>query len=82
MQRHRALAPLARPFSLCLCCNLPLAPVERAEIAHLLPPSVYEQYERFVRCPGCERVFWPGSHYERMRLALRNPLLLQGSPPA
>ena len=65
------LAALARPFTLCLSCNLPLQPVERAAIAHRLPPAVRELHEQFVRCPGCDGVFWPGSHYRRMLGALR-----------
>jgi uncharacterized protein with PIN domain/sulfur carrier protein ThiS len=69
-----ALAALARPFTLCLGCNLPLQPVERTSIAHRLPPAVYELHERFVRCPGCDGVFWPGSHYQRMLSALRSCL--------
>jgi uncharacterized protein with PIN domain/sulfur carrier protein ThiS len=68
------LAPLARPFTLCLSCNLPLLPVERAAIAHRLPPAVHEWHERFVRCPGCDGVFWPGSHYARMLGALQASL--------
>lgn len=68
------LAPLARPFTLCLSCNLPLQPVERDMIAHRLPPTVYELHQRFVRCRGCDGVFWPGSHYERMLSALRSSL--------
>jgi uncharacterized protein with PIN domain len=26
--------------------------------------------ERFTRCIGCGRIYWPGSHYARMRAAL------------
>jgi hypothetical protein len=68
------LAGKARPFTLCLRCNLPLQPVDRAAIAPRLPPTVYALHERFVRCPGCDGVFWPGSHYERMLDALRAAL--------
>jgi uncharacterized protein with PIN domain len=67
-----AFAALARPFTLCLNCNLPLQPVERAAIAERVPPAVWALHERFVRCPGCGGVFWPGSHYERMLSALRS----------
>ena len=68
------LAARARPFSLCLRCNLPLQPAERAAVAQRVPPAVYALHERFVRCPGCDGVFWPGSHYERMLSALRSSL--------
>ena len=68
------LAALARPFTLCLRCNLPLKTVDRAAVADRVPPTVYGLHERFVRCPGCDGVFWPGSHYERMLSALRSSL--------
>jgi len=69
-----SLAGVARPFALCLCCNLPLGPVQAQAVAHLVPPAVREAQQRFVRCLGCERIYWPGSHYERMRSALRETL--------
>ena len=67
--RYR-LAQAARPFTRCLHCNLPLAAVDRAAIAHRLPPKVAELHHKFTHCSGCDRVFWPGSHYARMQVAL------------
>lgn len=67
-----ALAEHARPFTLCLGCNLPLRPVSREEAAQCVPQAVYALHEHFVRCPGCEGIFWPGSHYDRMRSTLRD----------
>jgi uncharacterized protein with PIN domain len=64
------LAACAKPFTLCLLCNLPLEAVPRAAVTGRLPPDVAARYERFMRCAGCERVYWPGSHYARMRGAL------------
>jgi uncharacterized protein len=73
--RRYPLAKGARPFTRCLRCNVPLHPVERAAVAPRVPRAVYELHERFMRCPGCEGVFWPGSHYQRMRDALRSAVL-------
>jgi uncharacterized protein len=67
--RYR-LAGEARPFTRCLHCNLPLAPVAKADIAHRLPPKVAALHEAFTHCAGCDRVYWPGSHYARMCAAL------------
>ena len=64
----------ARPFSLCLSCNLPLQPIDKTDIAARVPAEVYRLHEHFVRCPGCDGVFWPGSHYRRMLSALRGSL--------
>jgi uncharacterized protein len=72
--RRYGLVGKARPFTMCLRCNLPLQPVDRAAVAPRVPPAVHALHERFVRCPGCEGVFWPGSHYERMLGALRSAL--------
>jgi len=72
--RRYGLVGKARPFTMCLRCNLPLQPVDRAAAALRVPPAVHALHERFVRCPGCEGVFWPGSHYERMLSALRSAL--------
>ena len=68
------LAARARPFTLCLHCNLPLEPVDKALIAGRLPEQVSQLHESFVRCRGCDRVYWPGSHYDRMRAVLSRAL--------
>jgi len=62
----------ARPFTLCLACNLPLLPVDRDAVAARVPPAVLELHDSFVRCPGCNGVYWPGSHYRRMLNALQS----------
>jgi uncharacterized protein with PIN domain len=60
-----------RWFSRCLACNAPLKPVAKAEVAHEVPPYVYATQNGFQRCPGCGRVYWPGTHWERMRAELK-----------
>lgn len=64
------LAAQARPFTRCLRCNLPLQPVAKEAAASLVPPKVLKRQQQFTRCAGCGRIYWPGSHYERMRAAL------------
>jgi uncharacterized protein with PIN domain/sulfur carrier protein ThiS len=61
------LARGMRPFSRCLACNAPLAPIGKGDVVHRLPPSVREAHERFTACTGCGRVYWEGSHWRRMR---------------
>ena len=64
------LAAHARPFTLCLVCNLPLESASEAQVRAYALPAVLERYRRFYRCAGCERIYWEGSHYARMRDAL------------
>jgi len=72
------LAERARPFTRCLRCNLPLERVERDAVLARLPESVARTHREFYRCAGCDRVYWPGSHYERMRAALGRMLSSSG----
>ena len=64
------LAAEAKPFTLCLHCNLSLARIDKSAIADRLPPRVLEHYERYSWCEGCDRVYWEGSHWQRMRTLL------------
>ncbi|WP_322016095.1 Mut7-C RNAse domain-containing protein [Paraburkholderia sp. J12] len=61
------LAASARPFRLCLTCNVPLHAIERGAARERVPPGVFERQSRFVTCDVCQRVFWEGSHWQRMR---------------
>ncbi|MFX1763652.1 Mut7-C RNAse domain-containing protein [Paraburkholderia sp. A1RI-2L] len=61
------LAASVRPFRLCLACNAPLRHIARAEVRSRVPAGVFERHTRFVTCDVCERVFWEGSHWQRMR---------------
>lgn len=69
--RRFDLARLARPFTRCMACNGELVPAAPHEIANEVPPGVAARHDRFARCTACARVFWPGSHYERMRALVR-----------
>lgn len=60
-----------RWFSRCLACNAPLTAVPKAEVADQVPPYVYATQNGFQRCPSCGRVYWPGTHWERMRAELQ-----------
>jgi hypothetical protein len=61
------LARSARPFTLCPVCNVPLHDVTKAEVEHRLPPRVRGVYDRFRSCEVCGRVFWEGTHCQRVR---------------
>lgn len=60
------LASELRPFSLCVECNEPLVSREREEVEELVPPYVFQTQTQYVQCPGCLRVYWRGTHWERM----------------
>lgn len=61
------LAERARPFTRCLHDNAALRSVSKAEVLARLPPQVAATQEAFNTCDVCGRVYWQGSHWERMR---------------
>jgi len=50
----------------CLVCNHPIRKVRKDKVRHLVPPFVYERQSEFYRCPHCRRVYWKGTHFDRM----------------
>jgi uncharacterized protein with PIN domain len=65
MQRYNLYARI-RPFRLCLECNGKIGPIAKNKIGHLLPPKVKQYYNRFYCCRSCAKIYWKGSHYDKM----------------
>jgi uncharacterized protein with PIN domain len=61
------LAPEIRLLSRCSQCNALLAPAALADVAPQLPPRVLELHDAFSICPGCGRVYWEGTHTDRIK---------------
>ncbi|MCB2220869.1 MAG: Mut7-C ubiquitin/RNAse domain-containing protein [Bacteroidetes bacterium] len=55
-----------QPLSRCINCNGTIIPVSKDKIAHLLLPKTKTYFSEFFQCTGCGKVYWEGSHYERM----------------
>lgn len=64
--QHFDLAGRFDPLTRCLACGERLVAAGPAEVAAVLPPNVAGRYPEYQRCPGCERVYWPGSHHRRL----------------
>lgn len=57
----------ARPFTRCMSCNGALEPVPRSAVADCVPVRVHRSFRKFARCRSCQRVYWRGTHFERLR---------------
>lgn len=68
------LQTLFRPFTRCMRCNEPFGTVTRDEVLALLPPRVRDSQTEFHRCPTCKRVYWQGTHQDRMRAFIHRVL--------
>ena len=75
--RRFDLAGAIRPFTHCMTCNALLNPVSQEEVRGIVPTRIAEVYDAFLRCEQCGRVYWRGSHYDRMREWVET---LQASP--
>src|SRR5438105_7220122 len=66
MRRFDLFSAIA-PFTRCLRCNALLEKVEKGEVIDKLEPLTRIHYERFRRCTGCGQIYWPGSHFDKLR---------------
>lgn len=88
---HHQLVEVVRRFSLfnaiaafrrCLHCNSLLNRVPKELIFERLLPETRRLYEEFTLCPGCDRIYWKGSHYEHMKRVIDSisPMSPLGAP--
>lgn len=68
-----ALPSPAGLFTRCLVCNTPVRPAT-AEEAQQAPPSIGAHPDNKRFCTGCGRLYWFGSHTERMQATLAHAL--------
>jgi uncharacterized protein len=79
---HRyGLFPVVQPFRRCTRCNTPLEPVEKASVEHRLQPKTRLYYHEFAICPACDRIYWKGSHFDKMRRLVERWLTATAVPP-
>jgi len=50
----------------CMVCKGLMERVNKAEVEPFLEPKTRLYYEDFHRCSNCSRLYWKGSHYDRI----------------
>lgn len=65
LRRYR-LANQCRPLRRCTSCNGPLRPVPKESVLDRLEPLTRVHYDEFLRCESCDRIYWRGSHHDRL----------------
>jgi len=68
------LAGRLRPFTRCSRCNAPLEDAPPEAVRQRVPARVRALETRFRVCPECGRVYWWGSHAERIAQVAREIL--------
>jgi len=55
-----------QPFSRCADCNSQLIAVDKDSIKGQVDEHVWNYFNQFSRCTGCHKLYWQGSHYDRV----------------
>ncbi len=58
-------------FTLCVECNKPLVKIPKESIKEKVPERVFSIMNEFYICENCGRVFWHGTHYDKIMKKLR-----------
>jgi uncharacterized protein with PIN domain len=69
------LRGLCRPFTRCIECNgaiesLDVTDARSADLAARIPPGVRSWCREYYLCRSCGRIYWKGSHYEKLKKRL------------
>ncbi len=55
------------PFQRCMPCNGIMEPIAKEQVLERLPEKTKAHYNEFYICICCQRIYWKGSHYARMK---------------
>lgn len=61
---------LKEALTRCIECNSELQARVPATVAERVPPYVRQTQSRYSECPDCGRIYWAGTHWQRMREVL------------
>jgi uncharacterized protein with PIN domain len=72
--RRFGLEDEIRLFTRCALCNSVLESLDWEEARDRVPARVHESHDSFAACPECRRVYWEGSHTQRIRNRMKRIL--------
>ena len=65
------LRRMIKPFQRCVHCNSVILPARKEDIEGKVPAGIFRDFDEFVICNNCQRIYWKGSHYDRMMNFIR-----------
>jgi len=60
-----------RPFTRCMACNGLLHNAKKMDVVGQLEPKTKKYFNEFKRCENCGKIYWKGSHHERMAALIK-----------
>lgn len=55
----------------CMTCGGELAPVAKEAVRDRIPPRTAAWKDEYFVCRACDRLFWKGTHWDRIRQGLK-----------
>ena len=71
LDKRYAISKNSRPFTRCVECNAELLQISSEQAKNMVPERVYLTTTKFKICPVCKRVYWSGTHVEKIRREFR-----------
>ena len=59
-------------LSRCILCNTEVEEIKKEEIKDKVPKRVFDNNEKFWFCKKCNKIYWKGTHYEKMFEKINN----------
>ena len=53
-------------LSRCILCNSKVEEIKKESIKEKVPERVFKNNEKFWFCKKCNKIYWKGTHYEKM----------------
>lgn len=53
-------------LSRCSVCNTVLDDVKKSDVEDSIPERVFKNNEKFWCCKKCDKIYWTGSHYDKI----------------
>jgi uncharacterized protein with PIN domain len=54
----------------CMACGGMLTEVAKEKVRGKVPSRTFDWLDHFYQCQGCQRIFWQGTHWQRIRQQL------------
>ena len=58
-------------LSRCSLCNTVLVEIKKNDVKTKVPEKVYKNNDRFWFCSKCDKIYWMGSHYNKIKSKIK-----------